>query len=337
MFFKKYSLSIFALSLFWACSEPQNNSPETPPPSVQMFASPNFSADSAYQYISRQVAFGARVPNTKAHQECGDYLANSLKNFGAEVIEQKFDAVAYSGAVLKSRNIIASLNPQATRRILLAAHWDTRPFADQDPEKPTEPALGANDGGSGVGILLEIVRLASQDKNLKIGLDVILFDSEDYGQPSNIQPEKEDTWCLGSQYWAKNKHKENYNAYFGILLDMVGAKNAQFGKEGLSMQFAPVVTEKVWLTAQQLGYEKQFLNQTVSPITDDHAYVNQIAKIPMIDIIEYEPSDGIFFGHYWHTHKDNMDVIDKNTLQIVGKTVLQVLYNENGEWQKTAQ
>ena len=291
---------------------------------------PEFASDSAYQYVAKQVAFGPRVPNSVAHVRCGDYLEQSLKQFGCEVIEQEFQAKAFDGTMLKSRNIIGSINPTATKRILLASHWDSRPFAEKDSLKKNTPIDGANDGASGVGIILEIMRtIKSSVAKPTVGIDVIFFDSEDYGHSEGMPGDNaSDTWCLGSQYWSKNKHKANYSAYYGILLDMVGAKGAAFAMEGTSMNFAPEVMTNVWNTAAKAGYSQYFIYQKVSGIVDDHSYVNNIAKIPMIDIIEYNDEAQSFFGWYHHTHKDNMDVIDPKTLKAVGQTLLEVLYNE---------
>ena len=297
---------------------------------LPVIVTPVFNADSAYEYVADQVAFGPRVPNTKPHVECGEFIARFFTKNGGWVLRQEFKARAFDGTELKLKNLIISYNHKATKRILLAAHWDTRPFADQDQTNPKKPIDGANDGASGVGILMELARVIhAAEKKPDVGIDIILFDGEDYGQPMFYPGEyQENSWCLGSQYWASHKHKANYSAYYGILLDMVGAKDATFAKEGVSMQSAPSVVQNVWSTAARLGYGKHFISVQSDPITDDHTYINKIALIPMIDIIEYEMSDGNYFGSYWHTHDDNMNVIDKNTLKAVGQTLIEVLYRE---------
>jgi glutaminyl-peptide cyclotransferase len=283
---------------------------------------PVFNQDSAYFFVEKQVSFGPRIPNSTNHVRCADYLVQTLKKFGAKVMEQDFQAKTYDGKMLRSKNIIASINPEASKRILLAAHWDTRPWSDEDDKSPAKTFDGANDGASGVGVLIEIARAINRaEKKPAVGIDIILFDAEDYGKS-----EHQNSYCLGSQYWAKNKHIPNYSAYYGILLDMVGAKGARFSKEGVSMEYAPSIVNKVWDQASSLGYNQYFIHQVAGSITDDHYYVNKEAKIPMIDIIEYDPDSG--FGDYWHTQEDNMQVIDKNTLKAVGQTLLQVLYNE---------
>ncbi len=291
---------------------------------------PAFNADSAYQFVARQVSFGPRVPNTPAHRACGDYLINQLKGYGANVLVQPFTGKAYDGTSLDLRNIMGQFNPKASNRILLAAHWDTRHVADKDSLNPKKPMDGANDGASGVGILLEIARqLQANPLTGNVGVDIMLFDGEDYGQPDNTGPYKEDTWCLGSQYWAKNLLPKGYTAIYGILLDMVGAKGSRFAREETSRAYAGDVVEKVWRTANQIGYSDYFPFQDSPGITDDHSYVIQHANIRMADIIAYDPSspDG-FFGPYHHRHTDNMDIIDRNTLKAVGQTVLHVVMTE---------
>jgi glutaminyl-peptide cyclotransferase len=333
-------LLIVSLTLFYACdtknTQQDNTTEEAKEPALVLKPSPKFSGDTAYQFVKKQVDFGPRVPNTEAHRKCADFLKNTLQSFGWQVIVQDFDAMAYNGRVLKSKNIIGMYNPQAPTRILLAAHWDTRPFNDKEVKDTAQykPIDGANDGGSGVGVLLEIARIIQQtEKKPAIGIDIIFFDSEDYGQPEGYVGEyKPDTYCLGSQYWGKNKHKADYQAYFGILLDMVGAKGAQFYREGTSMEKAAEVTNMVWKVANQLNYGQYFKMLNSPGITDDHTYVNELAKIPMLDIVEYDPHNkDSFFGHYHHTQKDNMSIIDPKTLEAVGQTVLQVLYNQTAQ------
>jgi hypothetical protein len=291
---------------------------------------PSFSADSAYAFVKKQVDFGPRVPNTPAHVACAQYLSAELKRFGAEVIEQKADLTAFDGTILKAVNVIGSFNLAADTRILLFAHWDSRPWADHDPipENRKKPVVGANDGGSGVGVLLEMARHFGQNQ-LNVGVDIIFFDAEDYGAPESFRgKDTENSWCLGSQYWAKNPHIPGYTARYGILLDMVGAPQATFYREQASDYYAGSVVTKVWSQAQSLGFGNYFINQKGGAITDDHIYVNQILGIPSIDIIQYDPNTNSGFGKYWHTINDTMENIDKETLNAVGITLMHVVYNE---------
>jgi Zn-dependent M28 family amino/carboxypeptidase len=299
----------------------------------QAITVPGFNADSAYHFIQDQVKFGPRIPNTPSHLHTGNYLISKLKEYNAIVEVQEFQEKAYDGEILTLKNIIASYYPEKTRRILLAAHWDTRPFADKDGEDPRATFEGANDGGSGVGVLLEVARILASERPNNAGIDIIFFDGEDYGEPEfydgNTINSGKSFWCLGSQYWSNNKHRKNYMAYYGILLDMVGAKDAVFYKEGGSMQFAKKIVEKVWDAGIANGYSQYFINKTSPGITDDHIFVNQNAKIPMINIVEYNPeSPGSYFSAYHHTQQDNMTLIDRATLKAVGQTLLYVIFNE---------
>jgi len=321
----------FLLSVGISC---KNSKSETNNSKLEMYSyqklSPDFSQDSAYVFVEKQVEFGHRLPNTKEHQLCGDYLVGKLKDFGADVIEQNFVMQAYNGTNLQGRNIIGSYNPELKKRILLFAHWDTRPFADQEGDglKQNRPILGANDGGSGVGVLLEIARQLGIHKP-NIGIDIIFFDLEDYGPPSFSETNPDgDWWCLGSQYWGNHPHIDDYKANFGILLDMVGAPNPTFYREYFSMYYAEDVVAKVWSTARQLGYSKSFLSDHAGGITDDHVFVNQFRKIPSIDIIDLKKEKSFSFNDTWHTHDDNMGNISKESLGMVGQTVLEVIFKE---------
>lgn len=293
---------------------------------------PIFDADSAYSFIERQLAFGPRVPNTASHRKCGDYLVDKLRGYGADVVTQDVDLKAYTGDVLKARNIIAQFQPEKKERIMLFAHWDSRPWADSDPDKANhyKPLPGANDGGSGVGVLLEVARHLSQVPT-KLGIDIILFDAEDYGIHDNDREKYRNvnhSWALGSQHWAMNPHKKGYEARYGILLDIVGAKGSKFYQESYSLHFAPAIVSKVWEWAHNLGYKEFFVAEESGAITDDHYYVNSIYGIPCIDIINCDPQSPNGFGPYHHTMKDDMDWIDTAALKAVGTTVLTTIYNE---------
>ena len=319
------SLVLFSMT---SCDNKQNSKPVAQPaPQVKQVVIPDFNADSAYNYVKKQLDFGPRVPGSVAHKQCAEWFVDFFSDKADTVYVQDFRTRLYDGRGIDGKNIIAAFNPEAKKRILLAAHWDSRPFADHDPDKNNwnTPIDGANDGASGVGVLMEIARILN-DNPVNIGVDIILFDLEDYGAPYFLNLMTNDDWALGSQYWAKNPHIYNYRAYFGILLDMVGASNAKFPKEYYSQQFAPALSNDVWKIARELGYDEYFTNELGHPINDDHIYVNAISRIPMIDVIHLENNSESSFYPYWHTVKDNIEQIDPKTLGMVGDVVVNVLY-----------
>jgi len=330
---KKIIPWIILVFLAAGCNQPVNRKTEQPSNTGQKprVAVPEFNADSAYSYIKSQQAFGPRVPNTKAHEKCAAWLYEKLNSWAMEVMVQKGKVAAYNGTMLSFQNIIASWMPETHNRILLAAHWDSRPYADHDPEPGNRrtPIEGINDGASGVAVLLEIARNLSL-KTPPIGIDIILFDVEDYGPPQD-QPSNENTdeqWCLGSRYWSNNPHKPGYSARYGILLDMVGAANATFLMEGVSMHYAEEIVRLVWATGNRIGYSSFFLYEPGGYITDDHGPINKIRNIPTIDIIHLDRNSPTGFFPQWHTLNDNMDFIEKTTIKAVGQTVLTVIYEE---------
>ena len=293
---------------------------------------PTFMADSAYQFCQQQCDFGPRTMNSEAHERCAQWIISKFAQYGMAVTIQQTTLKGYDGTPLKSTNIIASYLPEQNDRLLLCAHWDSRPWADNDPDEANHktPVLAANDGASGVAVMLEIARLLSSD-TLKLGVDFVCFDAEDWGVPQwSDVADTGDSWALGAQYWAANCPRQQAKKYrFGILLDMVGGQGAQFYKEGMSVQYASNVVDKVWSAAQVVGFGSMFPAQTGSRITDDHIPVNTVAKIPCIDIIPYYPDcQQSSFGPTWHTVSDDMEHIDRNTLQAVGQTVIQVLFSE---------
>ncbi len=311
--------SLLFILLFSACQEKPTTQQEQTSTQKEIVKF-EFNADSAYYFIEKQVSFGPRVPNTPQHDSCGDWLTMKLGSYVDKIYTQTGKVEAFDGTQLSFTNIIGAFNPDKKQRIALFAHWDSRPFADQADSNQREPIIGANDGASGVGVLLEIARHL---KNLQVdkGIDIILFDVEDYGAPSWSQSNQLNTYCLGSQYWADQPHVNNYNAQYGILLDMVGAENATFCMEGYSMQYAPTLMRDIWNLGIDLGYSNHFCFSKTPPITDDHYYINTLIGIPTIDIIQYDPSTSSYFGSYWHTHEDDINIINKNTLRAVGETV----------------
>lgn len=321
--FYKYALAIIIVStLITSCNNSKNNENPQLVATSKKVEFPTFNADSAYAFVKEQVDFGPRIPNSKAHTAAGDKILERLKKYGLATSVQEFEATTYDGVQLQLRNIMGKINPTAKKRILLATHWDTRPWASKDMLNPKATFDGANDGASGVGVLLEIARTIAANTSPQVGIDFLFFDGEDWGQENGGDPE---SWCLGSQYWAK--HKGNYSAYYGILLDMVGAKGAQFPLEGYSYQMAKKITDKVWSSASKIGYGQYFIAKKLPAITDDHFYVNTQANIPMVDILHYDPVNG-YFGDFHHSTKDNMSIIYKPTLKAVGETILYVIYSE---------
>ncbi len=327
----KYIYLFLTFVILSACnSKPQTNTTQEKVVNTQNI--PQFNADSAYAYTQKQVDFGPRVPNTYAHTTCGDYFVAEFKKSGAQVYEQKADLKNYNGTILKARNIIASFQPENKNRILLFAHWDTRPYADRDPDpsKHRTPIDGANDGASGCGVLLEVARQI-QKQPTTLGIDIIFFDAEDWGVPAfdRNSYSGDGGYCLGSEHWSKNPHIPGYVARYGILLDMVGAPDAVFYYELNSKQNAYGILKKVWETAQSLGYGKYFISKDGGNIEDDHIHVMRNLRIPCIDIIHVDPNTENGFGDYWHTQDDTMKNVSKETLKAVGQTLLQVIYSEN--------
>ena len=303
---------------------------QTTAETVQQPVGPTFSADSALFFCQQQCDFGPRTMNSAAHDACEQWIADKFTQYGMEVTRQKAVLQGYDGTPLRSTNIIASYRPELTSRILLCAHWDSRPWADNDPDESNwhKPVLAANDGASGVAVMLEIARLLPD--TLAHGVDFICFDAEDYGHPQwETAADPGNTWALGSQHWAANPHKSGYTARFGILLDMVGGQGAQFYQESNSKHYAQNVVDKVWRAASVVGYGSFFPKQEGVGIIDDHISVNTVAHIPTIDIIPYYAAcEESSFGPTWHTVNDDMAHLDRTTLQAVGQTLIQVLFSE---------
>lgn len=328
----KSLILLISLWLFASCSSDEQSKQVEKPEQVTTVKKPlivpKLNADSAFAFVKHQVDFGPRVPGTKAHAACAIWMEEKLRSYIPDVMIQKGVATTFDLKKYEIKNVIASYKPELSKRIMLCAHWDTRPFADRDEGgNLNKPLDGANDGASGVGVLIEVARQLSIAQP-EIGVDIIMFDLEDYGQPDvSSFPQMQDSWCLGSQYWAKNPHKSGYFAKFGILLDMVGARDAVFPKEGASVYYASSLVDRVWNTASSLGYGDYFLNVKTGAITDDHVYVNQLANIPCIVIVHYDANEKDFFGHH-HRVTDNMDNIDPKVLGLVGQTVLQVIFEE---------
>ena len=291
-----------------------------------------FNADSAYAFCAAQCNFGPRIMNSEAHDRCADWIEQKFTQYGYGVTRQQADLKGYDGTVLHATNIIAtapdSQSSAAKPRILVCAHWDSRPWADNDPDSANwrKPVMAANDGASGVAVMLELARILQQNDSARVAVDFICFDAEDWGVPQWLPEADSDSWALGAQYWAANP-TSSYQ--YGILLDMVGGQGARFYREQFSLQYARSVVEKVWQSAAAAGYGSFFPTKDGGHITDDHVPVNEVAHIPCIDIIpNYPDCEQSSFGPTWHTVNDDMQHIDRNTLQAVGQTLVQLIFSE---------
>lgn len=318
---RKLILGLIPL-LALSCSGKKNVT-ETADENVPASVGVTFDADSAYSYIARQVEFGPRVSNTPAHRKTAEWLAGELRRHGACVSVQEGSVTDADGSDLPIRNIFGQFNPDSSYRLLLLAHWDTRPWADEDPdEKNHDRALdGANDGASGVGVLLEIARLLGKE-NPAMGVDILFVDAEDRGVHNN-----DESWALGSRYFAANPVYEGYFPREAILLDMVGARGACFAKEQISVVNSSSLVERMWKAASDAGFGNYFPNIQGGAVTDDHVELLK-AGIPAIDIIDFRPEGDTGFAPGWHTMGDNMSVIDKESLRAVGQSLLQFIYGK---------
>lgn len=285
---------------------------------------PEFFSDRAFEYIEAQVELGPRVPNSEAHRRAVQLYRDHFNDTAGNraVFIQEFEQEVY-GENLQLFNVIASFGVQHTDRIVLAAHWDTRPRGERDPDVPEEPIPGADDGASGVGVLMELANIFAEH-DVPIGVDIILFDGEDYGEEGDL-----DNYFLGSRHWSQNPPVPGYAPRFGILLDMVGGEGAVFPKEGYSMRFAPALVDEIWSIADEFGHSDLFLNERGGEIADDHIIVQQYADIPMINIIHHRLNEdgSVAFPPYWHSQQDDIDIIDPDVLQKVGDVLLELIYN----------
>lgn len=327
---KYFGCSLMALVAFSSCTragaEKAGNKTETSEDKI--VSAYNFNADTAFHYVRQQVGFGPRVAGSEANRMAQKYIIGKLKGAGAEVIEQKTNVTAFDGTSLDINNIMGRFNPDKTVRILLLAHHDTRPWADNEinPTLAGEPIPGANDGGSGVAVLLEIARQLGE-KTPDIGVDLLFVDAEDYGNTVGFG-NSDETWCLGTQYWIANMpYDKACLPRYCVVVDMVGGVNAQFHREFLSAKHAPGLVDKVWSMAHRSGYGNRFINKNGGSIIDDHLYIN-MAGIPAIDIIESRNPETHSFPPTWHTHDDNLTNIDKSSLKAVGQTLLNLIQYE---------
>jgi glutaminyl-peptide cyclotransferase len=278
---------------------------------------PDFSGNEAFDYLLAQTNLGPRNPGSRGHASCLQFLLNELSQFADAVNRQDFVHTGYRGEQIRLTNIIASFNLGARRRILLAAHWDTRPFADQDPNpaKRTQPILGANDGASGVAVLLQLAKMLKQ-RQPALGVDMVFFDGEDFGRKDDFS-----NFLLGSKYFASNK-SPSFNPEYGILLDMVGDAQLEIRKEKNSLKYAPDVVQYLWAAADKLGL-KEFSPELGPELYDDHVPLNEVG-IRTVNLIDFEYPDQ---SHsYWHTTEDTPDKCSPMSLQTVGKLLTYLVY-----------
>ncbi|MHB9038415.1 MAG: M28 family peptidase [Armatimonadota bacterium] len=283
---------------------------------------PTFNENRAFELMKKQVEFGPRYAGADGHRLTAEFIQGQLKPCADGVRVQEFSKVV-RGNSLRMINIIAHFNPTAKRQILLAAHWDSRPTADMEIEaaKKMQPIPGANDGGSGVAVLLELARMFAKQKP-GVGVIMVFFDGEDYG------PGVKDMF-LGSEYFAKNLSDsisfdgKPLKLDYGILLDMVGDKNLIIPQEQESVNAAPDVVRRVWKTAEKLGYRNIFVPEIGMSIQDDHLPLIK-AGVKCIDIIDFN------YGP-WHTLDDTPDQCSPKSLKTVGEVVANVVYAESAD------
>src|SRR5688572_28005192 len=310
----RYGLSVVALLLVAACPGDSNSSSQSSLLAIDTTRVPTFNADTAHSYIVKQVSFGPRVPNTPGHTAQLAWMTEFLGARADTVTVTRFTHRTRDNTTLRMANVFARFRPELRERVLLIAHWDTRPTADYDEERTDEPIPGANDGASGVAVLLEMANVLSRH-SAPIGVDLLFVDGEDYGPDSG-------NMYLGAKFFGANKPPA-YRPLYGILLDMVGDQSPRYKIEENSRSSAPEVVERVWRTAEQIGLGNIFVRESAGAITDDHVPLNQ-AGIRTIDIIDFEygPSNA-----YWHTHGDSVEHTSPLGLGAVGRVLATLIYN----------
>lgn len=278
---------------------------------------PAFDGEAALEYLRTQLAFGPRIPGTDGHRQTGDWLVGLLRARADTVVVQSWDHETTSGATIPLRNFIARFHPSATTRILLLAHWDTRPRADAaEGDQADLPVPGANDGASGVAVLLGI---ADQLRAMPptVGVDLLFVDGEDFGSFGDA------AWAdvlIGSQYYAANP-LSGPRPQFAILFDMVGDAELEIFQEGNSLTGAPEVVARVWDAAEELGYGHIFVKRSRHTLSDDHIPLQRIG-IPAIDVIDFDYGPD---HSYWHTPEDTEDKVSARSLEIVGRVAMAVI------------
>ncbi|MBI5214334.1 MAG: M28 family peptidase [Ignavibacteriae bacterium] len=321
----KHTLSTLIFLLLLSCSKEQpKQQVQTIPPQpekkqIVQVKTPEFDKQKAFDYLVAQTSFGPRNVGSAGHQRCLNYLYSELNSYADTVWKQNFTERGYN-EMLSMTNLFASFNPKASKRILFLAHWDTRPWADQDkdPANHNKPIIGANDGASGVAVLLEIGRLLKSSPP-PVGVDILFVDGEDYGKEGDSH-----LYLLGSKYFAKNQPL-NYSPVFGVLLDMIGDKELEIKKERFSLLYAPDIIELVWSTANSLGisFFSDAIERNVG--SDDHIPLNEVG-IKTIDLIDFSYPN--LTTNYWHTTEDTPDKCSPESLDAVGRVLLQIIFSQ---------
>lgn len=317
--------------LIMACTGSKTHEPSASDKVDTLVATPAFNGDSAFAFVVAQCDFGPRVPGSTAHDACAEWIKQQFASFGMLVTEHQATVRGYDGAQMLCRNIISRMNHDASSRILITAHWDSRAWADNDPDPDNHhsPVMAANDGASGVAVMLEMARVMATMPPAT-GVDFVCFDVEDQGRPqwadAGDDDDNADFWCLGSRAWAESAYAEGYTARFAINLDMVGGRDARFAREGYSLRQAASVVELIWTTASRLGHSMLFTSSTGGYVMDDHVSVSQLAGIPAADIIPNVDYQRSSFGRTWHTIDDTPENIDPRVMAAVGETLLQIIY-----------
>jgi hypothetical protein len=280
---------------------------------------PRFSGTDAFRFLTAQTEYGPRNPNSPGHRKCLSYLEATLRLSADEVRLQRFTHAGYDGEVLRLTNIIASFRPGKKERILLCAHWDTRPRAEHDPDstRRSDPILGANDGASGVAVLMELATML-QESPPPVGIDIVLFDGEDYGREGDHP-----MYLLGSHFFAAHRPPD-YVPRYGLLLDMVGDADLEILQEETSLKYAPGIVDLVWSSAHALGIH-QFVPVRGMEVLDDHIPLNE-SGIPTANIIDFNYPDASH--RYWHTHMDTPDKCSPESLEAVGRVITHLIYSE---------